>query len=275
MREGASANHPAKGVRRAVGETAVVEVKDRETSEVILVSLGGKCTEYQWVSESKCEYFSRAMVRWYRSDRRPFPWRESDSLYYVTVCEVLLQRTNAEKVATVTNQLFQKFPEPKDLANAEQAELARILQPLGLPHRIERVRQIALTFTLAREEGREITNDDLNGLPGVGPYSLAAVRVLVLNQHEALIDEHVLRVLRRVFTIHAPPRRHPTKALREFARRLVPPSRAKAYNLAILDLGRLVCRPKEPQCSGCPIRCVCDHAKRSQRLNNEASSDDP
>ena len=200
-------------------------------------------------------------MRWYKPDRRPFPWRGSHDLYYVTICEVLLQRTNAEKVATAAGQLFLKFPEPKDLAHAQEDALMQVLKPLGLPHRIEQVRRIALTFTHAQQNGRDITSDDLSELPGVGPYSLAAVRVLALNQREALIDEHVLRVLRRVFSVHAPPRRHPTKALTAFAERLVPPSQARPYNLAILDLGRLVCRPREPRCSECPVQCVCDYAK--------------
>ena len=208
--------------------------------------------EHQGIADSRLEQFSRALVSWFDPDRRPFPWRNSDSLYYVTICEVLLQRTNAEKVAIATGKLFGTFPEPGDLAHAPTDTLVRLLKPLGLPHRIEQVRQIAATFALAQEERRQVTIDTLSRLPGVGPYCLAAARVLALNERAALIDEHVLRVFRRVFSVHAPSRRHPTQTLRDFAVRLVPASQAKVYSLAILDLGRLVCRPRSPKMLGMP-----------------------
>ena len=223
-------------------------------------------TPLQRVADSRLQKFTRALVRWYDPDRRPFPWRQSNDPYYVAVCEILLQRTNAEKVATAVDKLFCAFPEPDDLARASRSGLAQILQPLGLPHRIEQIRQVAFTFATARERETEINADDLSRLPGIGPYSLAAVRVLALDQADALIDEHVLRVLRRVFSVHAPPRRHPTKALRQFAKQLVPPRSAKAYNLAILDLGRLICRPRRPKCPRCPVRRMCDYAAAEMAL---------
>lgn len=213
------------------------------------------------VSKSKRKEFSTRLVAWYDENRRPFPWRHSSDPYYVTVCEVLLQRTNAEKVAMAVRELFQRFPEPDDLAGASAAAVAQVLRPLGLPHRVRQVRQIAITFARSRADKRLVGSEELSGLPGVGPYVLAAVRVLALGEREALIDEHVLRVLRRVFSICAPARRHPTKALREFCFSLVPADAPKQYNLAILDLGRLVCRPTNPRHGECPVESICDYAK--------------
>lgn len=172
----------------------------------------------------------------------------------------MLQRTNAEKVALLSERLFQEYPKPEDLAAAPRDHLAALLQPLGLPRRVDHIKAIAAAFSDARAVGHTLHKEELAVLPGIGPYVLAAVTVLGLGESDAVIDEHVLRILRRVFSIHAPERRHPTKALRHFARSLVPPKKSREYNLAILDLGRLICRPTNPKCNDCPVRQTCDYA---------------
>ena len=210
--------------------------------------------------ESQEVIFVRRILSWYRPARRPFPWRYSTDPYFVSVCEVLLQRTTAEQVASVVTNLFTRFPTPSDLANAREIEVSAILRPLGLRRRVNQVIRIAECFTALRSNGQEPNFEGLRLLPGIGPYSAAAVSVLTMGGVEPLIDEHVLRIFRRVFDLPALPRRHPSKATREFATRLVPP-RAKEYNLGLLDLGRMVCRPRNPRCIECPILDICNHAK--------------
>lgn len=210
--------------------------------------------------------FSQALVDWYDPTRRPFPWRQSADVFYVTVCEVMLQRTNAEKVDKAAGQLFDRFPTARAVADAPESELADILKPLGLPRRVQHVRQIASAFAAASDEGRVMAADELRGLPGVGPYVFAAVRALVLGEVDAVIDEHVLRIFRRVFGLRAPARRHPTKGLRAFALGLVPPRHIREYNLAILDLGRLVCRPTHPKIAECPLQHICDYANGASQV---------
>lgn len=211
--------------------------------------------------EERRAAFTTALTAWYDPTLRPFKWRDSSDLYFVTVCEVLLQRTNAEKVAAASAELFLRFPQPEDLSVADAGEVAHILQPLGLPRRVGQLQVISRAFAHSRREGRVLSTEELRELPGVGPYVLAATRVLALGEVDAVIDEHVLRIFRRVFSIPAPARRHPTRALIGFARELVPPAKAREYNLAILDLGRLVCRPTNPRCDVCPVRAICDYAQ--------------
>lgn len=209
---------------------------------------------------AKMAEFTRAMVGWYQPRRRPFPWRDSTDPYFITICELFLQRTNAEKVEKVALEFFGRCPNPDNLHSANPQEIERILKPLGLPHRIGQVYEIAAAFARMQQEKREVQEEDLRALPGVGPYVASAVKVLALGKSDAVIDEHVLRQFRRVFSLHAPPRRHPRKEIRDFALKLVPEGYAKEYNLAILDNGRLNCRPSKPQCSYCAVRDICDHA---------------
>lgn len=213
------------------------------------------------VEPRKAHIFSRSLLEWYEASRRPFPWRNSSDPYYVTVCEVLLQRTNAEKVVAVARELFRRFPSAHALASAEVEEIKQLILPLGLPRRATQIRAIATAFASAERQHGRLALDELQELPGVGPYVAAAVRVIACGQLDALIDEHVLRVLRRVFSVEAPARRHPNRDLIEFARALVPTHSPKEYNLSLLDLGRLVCRPRKPKCGECPVNAICDYAR--------------
>ena len=220
--------------------------------------------------DSQTAIFVREIVAWYRPDRRPFPWRVSTDTYYVTVCEVLLQKTNAEKVAVVAQRLFTMFPSPKALADGEPGLVEDVLRPLGLRKRASQVREIARAFAGNNHQNDRLDPESLMRLPGVGRYTSAAVGVIALGRPEALIDEHVLRIFRRVFDLVAPPRRHPTKSTREFARTLVPVGKAREYNLGLIDMGRLACRPSRPRCWECPVATACSHEDR--RCRNHAQT---
>lgn len=206
-------------------------------------------------------------MRWYRPERRPFAWRSSRDAFHVTVCEVLLQRTNAEKVAPVSAALLTRYPTARALARAPLTCVKRLLHPLGLPRRAIQLRAIAKAFAVAGASTRPQSDAELQALPGIGPYCSAAIRVLAYGEADALVDEHVLRVFRRVFSVIAPARRHPTAYIRALSKSLVPigAMAAKEYNLGILDLGRLVCRPTDPRCNECPIRGICDYANTEGR----------
>lgn len=224
---------------------------------------------YEEIEAWKRHAFASALAAWYDPNCRPFPWRASRDAFYVTVCEVLLQRTNAEKVAPAAKRLFSEYPTPNCLAEADLADIAAILQPLGLPQRVQQVRDIAAAFATGRRQDRELTQEELSKLMGVGPYVLAAVRVIALGERDAVIDEHVLRIFRRVFSVPAPTRRHPTKGLVAFARELVPLDQVIEYNLGILDLGRLVCRPSNPRCFECPVQQACDYGRSSIEMGDD------
>lgn len=209
--------------------------------------------------------FTEALVGWYEPARRPYPWRDSTDPYYVTVCEVFLQRTNAEKVEGVAREFFARFPKPEDVCSGEVQDIERILRPLGLPRRVPQIVEIAAVFADSHARGRDVTEENLRLLPGVGPYTQSALRVMVFGQRDAMVDEHVIRVLRRVFSVPFPPRHYPNRQVREFALGVVSEANPKAYNLALLDLGRLICRKTNPRHDLCPVRAMCDYARFQER----------
>ena len=226
-----------------------------------------KCAGQSTHQEAK---FVQKIVSWYCPDRYPFPWRNSQDLYFVTICEMLLRRTNVEKVVPVADELLRLFPSPLALANGDRNIIGRILKPLGLNQRVDQVMCVASAFVGLTRNDVERKPEILGQLPGVGPYTAAAVRVLTMERCEPLIDEHVIRILRRVFDLPAKSRRHPSKETREFAARLVP-RQTKQYNLGLLDLGRTICKPRNPNCRQCPVCDLCNFAL--ERRNGDGAND--
>jgi len=199
----------------------------------------------------------RLLLRWGREHFRSFTWRAERDEYRVVVTEILLKQTNADRVATVRDDLLSRYSDPTALAGAQQEQLAALIRPLGFAN--QRAAQlIALGSAIAALDVLPRTQEELQQLPGIGPYSAAAIACFARGQRVAVIDVIVGRVLARVFGItieRGELRRNP--AVGRLANALVRgrPS-ARQVNWALLDLAALVCRPR-PRCRECPLAMHC------------------
>lgn len=189
---------------------------------------------------------------------RQFPWRQEREPFGVLLAELLLHRTRADAVAAVFPLIRRRWPTAAKLADADVATLLTELRPLGFSHRSRRIHQLAKT--LVSEHAGTVPRDraSLLALPGVGPYIANAVMVIAYGAHLPLVDPNSIRVVSRVFgyaSARARPRDDPV--LWDFVQTLVPAKRAADFGLALVDLGALVCLPKRPRCSECPLRGRC------------------
>ena len=187
-----------------------------------------------------------ALLRWYARVKRPLPWRETRDPYALLVSEVMLQQTQAARVVPYYEAFLARFPDPAAVAAAPAAEVLKAWSGLGYNRRA-----LALQAA-ARHVVAHGWPDDLTDLPGVGPYTAAAVGSFAWDRQAAAVDTNVRRVLER----HDGIRRRP-KALAERAQSLLPAGRAAAFNQAMMELGATVCRPRAPRCDGCPVHQTC------------------
>jgi A/G-specific adenine glycosylase len=187
-----------------------------------------------------------ALLCWYARVRRPLPWRATRDPYALLVSEVMLQQTQAARVVPYYEAFLARFPDAAALAAAPVRDVLAAWSGLGYNRRA-----LALQAA-ARVVAENGWPEDLTELPGVGPYTAAAVGSFAWDRQEAAVDTNVRRVIER----HDGVARRPG-ALAARAAELLPPGRAADFNQALMELGATVCRPRAPRCGECPVREGC------------------
>jgi A/G-specific adenine glycosylase len=195
-----------------------------------------------------------ALLDWYARARRPLPWRATRDPYALLVSEVMLQQTQAARVVPYFEAFMRRFPDPETLANATPRAVLGAWSGLGYNRRALALRKAA------RHVAEHGWPDDLTTLPGVGPYTAAAVGSFAWDRQDVAVDTNVRRVLERFDGVVRQP-----QALAARARELLPPGQAAAFNQAMMELGATVCRPRAPRCPECPVRSGCAGGPVTQR----------
>jgi A/G-specific adenine glycosylase len=197
----------------------------------------------------------RELRAWYRPRREAYPWRARPTPYRVLVSEVMLQQTQASRVAPAFRRFLRRFPSLRSLARAPRREVIRAWAGLGYNRRAVSLAEAART--IVRDHGGRVPRDPavLLTLPGVGPYTAAAVASLAYGEAVPALDVNVRRVVARA-RLGAEPAESQPKAVESAAVAWLDRRDPGAWNQALMDLGREVCRPV-PRCGTCPIAAGC------------------
>jgi len=211
------------------------------------------------------EALFRPLLAWYDGARRNLPWRappgnRSDP-YHVMVSEVMLQQTTVATVRARYAPFLARFPDLATLAAAPLDDVLHAWQGLGY-YRRARGLHAAAQAAVARHGGSLPADvDALVQLPGIGPYTAAAIAAIAFEQPVLAVDANVERVLARLFAIETP-LPGARGELRRLAGTLAPRTRAGDSVQALMELGALVCRPRTPACLACPLRRHCAAYRR-------------
>lgn len=200
------------------------------------------------------------VVQWYAGYARPLPWRDPEcSPWGVLVSEVMAQQTPVARVAPVWSEWMKRWPTAPALALESPGEVVRAWGRLGYPRRALRLREAAVAIT-DRHAGR-VPDDEalLRALPGVGAYTAAAVMAFAFGGRTTVVDTNVRRVLARAVQgrHHAAPSL--TAAEVALAASLLPDAAALSarWNVAVMELGAVVCQARTPRCHECPLLGHC------------------
>jgi A/G-specific adenine glycosylase len=185
-----------------------------------------------------------AILAWYDAVRRDLPWRRTTDPYRILVSEVMLQQTQVARVVPYYEAWLERFPTSQALADAPAADVLRLWSGLGYNRRALALQ--AASAVVARD-GWPRTIDGLMALPGVGPYTAAAVGSFAFGVQAAAVDTNVRRVIERFDRR----RRRPPELARR-AQALLPHGRAADWNQAMMELGATVCAARSPGCELCP-----------------------
>jgi A/G-specific adenine glycosylase len=198
------------------------------------------------------------LIGWYAAHgRHALPWRLTRDPYAVLVSEVMLQQTQVERVLPYYERWLARWPTIRDLAVASPAEVIREWAGLGYNRRALYLHRAAVEV-VAKHAGELPTNvDTLRGLPGIGPYTAAAVACFAGEAPVPVADTNIQRLLARVVLGVASQKQCTATQLRQAATALLPAQGARDHNLALMDLGATVCGARAPGCDRCPLRAVC------------------
>jgi len=209
---------------------------------------------------AKAERVRRELLRWYDANRRDLPWRRSRDPYAIWVSEIMLQQTRVAVVIDRYQAFLDRFPTLQALAAAPEQDVLALWSGLGY-YRRARMLYKAAQFVVSHQAGRlPASAAELRLLPGIGTYTAAAIASIAHNEHVAVVDGNVERVLCRLEGWAADENSAGTALRRKVeaaANELVDPSRSGDFNQAMMELGATVCLPRGPQCLVCPVASDC------------------
>ncbi len=196
-----------------------------------------------------------ALLAWFRANDPGYPWRRMHDPFAVLVSEVMLQQTQASRVAEAFPAFMQRFPDVRALAAASRADVLRAWGGLGYARRAASLQDAARA--IVRDLGGEVPSDvpTLLALPGIGPYTASAVASIAFGVPVAAVDTNVRKVMARV-AFGREPDEVPAADVAAAAARWLPPEAPGDWNQAVMDLGRAVCLPA-PRCDACPLAAAC------------------
>jgi A/G-specific adenine glycosylase len=198
------------------------------------------------------------LLVWYEVNARRLPWRNHPDPYAVWVSEIMLQQTQVDTVVAYFERWMQRFPSLSSLADATEQEVLACWEGLGYYSRARNLHKAARQ--VVKEYGGKLPPDlhALERLPGIGPYTAAAIASMAYGQDQAALDGNIRRVLARLFDLRLPARSpEGERRLWELAAQHMPAGRAGNYNQALMDLGSLICTPHAPKCLLCPLASLC------------------
>lgn len=214
---------------------------------------------------------------WFRKNAADLPWRLSDldaprDPHAVWISETMLQQTQVSTVRDYFVRWMKRFPDIETLAAADENEVFRYWQGLGYYSRARNILKTAKIINQQKMDGSRrlrlqddnkatmpTTRKELEALPGIGAYTAGAILSLAYHQQEAILDGNLVRIFSRLYALDFLPTesKDALKTYWDYAREIADSPKAYIHNEALMELGRTVCKIKNPDCASCPFQKVC------------------
>ena len=213
----------------------------------------------------KDQIITKKILNWYDLNKRTLPWRknvsQSKKHYYTLVSEFMLQQTQVVTVIPYFNRFINKIPNLKKLSKIQDRELIKLWEGLGYYSRVRNLKKTA-KIIISKYHG-EIPNnyEDLISLPGIGNYTANAILAIAFNKSYIPLDGNIERVLKRYLYLKKDKEIQKDNVIEKKSIFGIS-SRASDYAQALMELGAMICKPKNPECSKCPISKNCKSYKK-------------
>ncbi len=198
------------------------------------------------------------LLKWFEKNKRDLPWRKTRHPYAIWVSEIMLQQTQVTTVIPYYQKFLKSFPTLRHLAKSNLSKVLKVWEGLGYYSRarnLHRASQIVLNHFHGKIPD---TLKDLLSLPGVGRSTAGAILSFAFHKEAPILDGNAKRVLSRVFAVPGSKGERKTEQLLwKISESLIPKGFSNPFNQALMDLGSMICTPKDPQCPKCPLKKHC------------------
>lgn len=209
-------------------------------------------------TDQKSLFFRDRLMDWHRPEDRPLPWKENKDIYLIWLSEIMLQQTRTGQVTPYYKRFTGRFPVLESLATAEEEDVMHYWQGLGYYNRARNLHRAAKYIYFDLEGKFPSDYPSWLAIPGVGPYTAAAITSFALGLPHAVLDGNVFRLLSRYFGIFDPIDTGAGKKLfQQLADQLIDRNNPAQFNQAIMDFGATICKPQNPLCDICPLQSKC------------------
>lgn len=219
---------------------------------------------YEWPDATWKRQFRRKLLAWYALHARDLEWRRSPDAYRVWVSEIMLQQTQVATVKRYYPRFLAAFPTLEALAAAPEHDVLRLWEGLGYYRRARQLHHAAQV--IVREHGGRFPTDReaVRRLPGIGRYTAGAILSIAYDAREPILEANTIRLFSRLIAYRGDPRdRAGETLLWRLAEELLPRRGSSRLNQALMELGSLVCTPRDVACQRCPVAELCPTNRHS------------
>ena len=210
--------------------------------------------------------FRRKLLNWFDKNQRALPWRENRTPYRIWVSEIMLQQTQVATVINYYHRFMERFPDVASLAAGTEPEVLKLWEGLGYYRRARQLHAAAKQVCEQHEGVFPETFEDVLALPGIGRYTAGAILSIALDQRHPILEGNTQRLFARLMLLEEDPKSKETFFwVRALWESLLPRTRCGAFNQALMELGSLICRPKGPNCTQCPVSAHCEAISRGKQ----------
>jgi A/G-specific adenine glycosylase len=210
------------------------------------------------VSAAKKKQIQAKLLQWFKKNKRDLPWRKTGDPYAIWVSEIMLQQTQVKTVIPYYKKFLKSFPTVLHLAKSDLSKVLKVWEGLGYYARARNLHRSS-QIVLNRFHGK--IPDTLKGLlslPGIGQSTAGSILSFAFHKDAPILDGNAKRVLSRLFAFLGNPGENKTeKLLWKISESLIPRGHSNPFNQALMDLGSMLCTPKDPLCPLCPLRDLC------------------
>ncbi|MCG8338229.1 MAG: A/G-specific adenine glycosylase [Proteobacteria bacterium] len=202
--------------------------------------------------------FHSRILSWYHQNKRDLPWRKTADPYCIWISEIMLQQTQVRTVIPYYNRFLKRFPTIEKLSQATLDDVLKQWEGLGYYSRARNLHVAAQTLAEKNLGQFPDNRNELRKLPGIGDYTSAAIMSIAFNQAVPAVDGNIKRVFARLASLDDPVNATTSnKTFNRMASQIMYHEDPGSYNQALMELGALVCKPQNPDCTKCPVSSHC------------------